>query len=337
MVTYKSRTSRDGSGVVVGIVDSGIDASHAMFANRIHSIWDQLIQGPGWGTTNYGTVLSGATLTLGTDQNGHGTHVAGIAAGNNATYLGVAQNATIVAVKTDFQTTSIADGVRFVFSEAQNLGLPAVVNLSLGAHFDPHDGSDDLSALIDQQTGPGRIVVAAAGNEGTDAIHAALTIQPGAVGQAKFQVTPSTQSGAAQWVILNGWYPGASNCEVQITTSAGGSTPWQGVAAAGALPASTYNIVGGLVQITTPLPTVNANGDHQFLVELGPASQTSGNVQGGLWTLSIRNRGNDPVRVDVWSNVPEAANPAAFQLPAESPDMKIGSPGCAGSAVTVAA
>src|SRR5262245_182147 len=74
---FKTTSGTSGKNVVVGVVDSGIDSNHPSFAGRIHSIWDQTITGPGWGTTNYGTVLTGSSMSVSRDTNGHGTHVAG--------------------------------------------------------------------------------------------------------------------------------------------------------------------------------------------------------------------------------------------------------------------
>lgn len=336
VTAFKANKDRHGAGVIVGIVDSGIDASHPAFQGRILSIWDQTNGTTGWGTTNYGQVFNGAALAqAGTDENGHGTHVAGIAAGADATYQGIADQADLIVVKTNFQNTGIADGVRYVFSEAQRLNRPCVVNLSLGGHWDAHDGSDDLAAAIDQETGQGRLVVAAAGNEGEDAIHGAANIAPGATAELAFQITPSTANGAAPWVVLNGWYPGSAQCEVSVRASTGVVTPPQGE-----LPADTaakvYNVTGARIQVTTPPAAVNPNGDHQFLVEIGPGP-FSNTVQGGAWTLVVKNTGSAPCRVDVWSIVPEGALPAAFQGAAAENTMKIGSPGTASSAITVAA
>ncbi len=325
---------RTGKGVLIGIVDTGIDTTHAAFAGRILSIWDQTMAGTGWGTTNYGNVLAGPAMVASLDVHGHGSHVAGIAAGQHSTFGGVAPEAEYVIVKTNFQNTGIADGVRYVFDQADKLGRPAVVNLSLGGHGDAHDGSDDLSAAIDAMTGAGRIVVAAAGNEGGDPIHAGVTIPAGGIVGVRFVTVPSLTPNAPPWVMLNGWYPGGSALEVSITTSAGDVTPFQAVIT-GSLPVRNYPFTTARIGITTPPATVNPNGDHQFLVEIEPGPFNT-KVQGGTWRLRLRNPGTAPVRVDVWSLVPARTAQAAFQAPAESDEMKVGSPGAAASVVTVA-
>ncbi|HMO63885.1 MAG TPA: S8 family serine peptidase, partial [Verrucomicrobiota bacterium] len=156
---FRSARGWSGRNVIVGVVDTGIDAAHAMFggaSSRVLAIWDQTLPGTGAGPFPYGTLLGSGALAASLDADGHGTHVAGIAAGRLGTYEGPACDAQIIVVKTGFSSTEIQDGVDFIFQEATRLGRPAVVNLSLGGHGDPHDGSDDLDVFIDSVSGPGR-------------------------------------------------------------------------------------------------------------------------------------------------------------------------------------
>jgi subtilisin family serine protease len=218
--SLRRRVDRDafagatGQGTIVGFVDSGIDLRHGDFIDdvmgrsRILYLWDQTLD-PGANGTPPGAV-AGLTFDYGIecrqsqlgangscpsrDALGHGTHVAGIAAGDGSgtrsgstplyEYVGVAPEADIIAVKTDFFATSIADGVAYIFARAEQLGRPAVVNLSLGSQFGPHDGTDALSLVLDELSGPGRIIVAAAGNEGsnfllTGSLHGEVTVARG--------------------------------------------------------------------------------------------------------------------------------------------------------------
>jgi len=149
-----------GEGVVVGIVDSGIDWTHEDFVDpstgktRIKYIWDQTHTTPGQTPADSDSTLSGFTygtewteddinngVVTEVDSVGHGTHVAGIAAGNGyATgegyskyrYVGMAPKADIIMVKTSFYSSDITDGVKYIFQKAKEMGKPAVVNLSLG-------------------------------------------------------------------------------------------------------------------------------------------------------------------------------------------------------------
>ncbi|HXE57573.1 MAG TPA: S8 family serine peptidase [Gemmatimonadales bacterium] len=181
---------KTGRGVIIGIVDTGLDFTHPDFVeddtkqSRVLYLWDQTFNGNVPGDVGgvgfwYGHECGREALTTGAcesrDAVGHGTHVAGIAAGDGSSsarhgtthaYTGVAPGAELIVVKTDFSFGSVLDGVYYVFKRAEELGRPAVVNLSLGAQIGPHDGLDAVSLILDALTGPGRIVVASAGNDG---------------------------------------------------------------------------------------------------------------------------------------------------------------------------
>ena len=140
------------AGVVVGVVDSGVDALHADFFDtatnqtRVTHYWDQ----------NSNVVVSDGLpasveahcATNGCDCDpsavGHGTHVATTAAGR----FGQCPGAQIIAVATTMFTDAIVDGVNWIFQMAA--GTPAVINLSLGGHFGPHDGTDIMDIGLDE-------------------------------------------------------------------------------------------------------------------------------------------------------------------------------------------
>jgi subtilisin family serine protease len=324
---FKTGTGLSGKGVVIGVVDTGIDPNHPAFKGRILRTWDQTLPGSGVSEGGYGIELTGTQLTTSRDEEGHGTHVAGIAAGADSTYGGVAPEADYVIVKSDLQDAHIADAIHYIFRVASELGRPAVVNLSLGGHADAHDGSDSLSQIIDAESGPGRIVCCAAGNEGNDNIHGQATVSKGQMATMRFRV-PDTLVGIA-W--LNAWYSGDNTFEVSVRSPGGFVTPFQGVISSGN-PSREYSLPDAKIQVVTPGPDP-VNGDHNFFVQIRN-TVTNFPVKGGVWQLRVRNTSKTDGRLDVWTLDDRSA--VFFSGTSAQDSMKIGSPGAAKSAITVA-
>lgn len=179
-------TSYTGKGVLIGVIDQGIDFNHPDFKQyngktRVLRYWDHTISGPNPPQPyNYGVLWDSSAINNGTCaslENGtaHGTTVAGMAAGNahaNFKNKGAAPEADIVVVETNFNlpnwTLTVADACDYIFKVADSLGKRAVINLSVGDYLGSHDGNDPASefieSLLDLQNG--RIVVCAAGNSG---------------------------------------------------------------------------------------------------------------------------------------------------------------------------
>ena len=181
----------DGTGIVIGFIDTGIDFNHPDFKDaqgktRIRFIWDQV---PTSGSSvpspfNYGIEWTDAQIdaNLCTHNDlpnfGHGTHVAGIGAGNgkgNGTHTGVASGADIIAVAIDFnkQGSTTLDAVKYILAKAAQLGKPCVINASIGDYYGSHDATDLESIAIENLVSnhPGVVLVAAAGNAGGVRFH----------------------------------------------------------------------------------------------------------------------------------------------------------------------
>jgi subtilisin family serine protease len=179
-------TGYTGKGVIMGVVDTGLDFNHPDFRDsndnsRVLYYWDHEITNGNNPPQpyNYGQEWTAADIANGSVTSNlnqaHGSTVAGSAAGNgraNGTNTGMAPDADIIVIQTNFNlpnwTNSILDACDYVFKKADALGMPAVVNLSLGSYWGSHDGNDPaaqgIEALLDAKTG--RIVVCAAGNSG---------------------------------------------------------------------------------------------------------------------------------------------------------------------------
>jgi subtilisin family serine protease len=326
VATFRQQSRLAGGGVLIGVVDTGIDATHPAFSGRILRVWDQTLPGPGVPEGHYGAELPPSLLTVSRDTDGHGTHVAGIAGASNGRFAGVASEAEFAIVKTDFMDAHIADAIRYIFRIASELNRPAVVNLSLGGHADAHDGSDSLSQIVDGESGVGRIVCCAAGNEGNDNIHAQTNAATGRQRTMRFRVPSGVTA-----CFLNGWYPGSSSLEVSIRTPGRFATNFQAVIPTGSF-VRAYQLPDAQIWIATSGPDP-ANGDHNFWITIeGPVPGLP--VSPGSWQLRIRNPHGPAGQLDVWILDQETAT--FFTGKSVQDSMKIGSPGASTSAVTVA-
>ena len=176
-----------GKNVIVGVVDQGIDWNHPDFIDengntRVLRYWDHSTNTGGTVPQpyNYGIVWDSSAINNGTctsneNSTAHGSTVAGMASGNgfaNGSNKGIAPNSNLIIVETNFNlpnwTLTIADACDYIFKVADTLGMPAVINLSLGSYLGSHDGNDPaaeyMETLLDEHEG--RIVVCAAGNSG---------------------------------------------------------------------------------------------------------------------------------------------------------------------------
>ena len=205
IVDNQRTVPQTGKGVLVGIIDSGIDTSHEAFKKdgktRIVEYWDQIRN-----RRFKSDQIDQGNATESPDTVGHGTHVAGIAAGNGGgsegnIYQGVAPGADLAMVKTTMETGDIAKAIKDIFKLADKRKQPCVINLSLGGHFGGHDGTTIAERAIDQLSGPGKLVVVSAGNENQKPIHAG-TILP------KEQLEPT------RWVANFELRPGKYNGQV---------------------------------------------------------------------------------------------------------------------------
>ncbi len=180
-----------GKGVVLGLVDTGMEYGHVAFYSsdrsefRLKRVWDQNSKmGHAPAAFGYGTeyVTEESILAAQTDnkEQFHATHVAGVAAGADlsSNFYGVAPGVDLVMVSynpNSGRDVDVVNGVKYIFDYADSVGKPCVVNLSLGSHFGPHDGTSPNDRAFDEMVGPGRIIVGAVGNEAIYNLHVGKT------------------------------------------------------------------------------------------------------------------------------------------------------------------
>jgi MYXO-CTERM domain-containing protein len=232
-----------GEGAFVGIADTGLDVTHPDFRDdqgksRVAWLLDlsrrprgthadvedrfKIRNGAG---AEIGAVYTGADIDaliangtpneVPTDVNGHGSHVTSIAAGgrggpkSTTDFSGVAPGAKLIVVRLTrsanpgIETDDLVTAARFIFDRADAEGKPAVVNMSLGTDFGPHDGSLLWEQAIASNIGPskpGHVIVAAAGNSGSiqDPIHQSVFVTEGSVMRVPIESPGGARAGRVQ-------------------------------------------------------------------------------------------------------------------------------------------
>lgn len=187
-----------GRGVLVAVIDSGIDYFHDDFRNedgstRIVKLWDQSLdrvftEDEINEALKTGSREEAGRLVPSVDISGHGTAVASIAAGNgresNGQYRGVAFESPLLVVKLGVpqeggfpRTTELMRAINFVIKEAVELEMPVAINLSFGNTYGSHDGTSLLETFIDDLSNYGKtVIVAGTGNEGVGGGHVSGTL-----------------------------------------------------------------------------------------------------------------------------------------------------------------
>lgn len=176
-----------GRGSLVAVIDSGIDYFHDDFRNedgntRILELWDQTLdriftEGEINEALKKGSRQEARRVVPSVDGSGHGTAVAGIAAGNGreseGLYRGVAFESRLLVVKLGTptslgfpRTTELMRALDYVVRRAVDLGMPVAVNVSIGNTYGSHDGTSLLETYIDGISNYGRnVIVIGSGNE----------------------------------------------------------------------------------------------------------------------------------------------------------------------------
>jgi minor extracellular serine protease Vpr len=230
-----------GEGVVIGIVDSGIDLTHESFrtatgSTRVLALRNQILPGPRseWDSATIdGCLSSGALPRAMVDPTGHGTAVAGVAAGNglaapSGRYVGLAPSAdlVVVAIQAPRQaygsTANLVDAASYVFEYAEARNQRAVVNISQGVQIGAHDPAGALefafSDLLSQDER--RVLVVSAGNTGGAGAHARLRIAEG----QQLDIAVDVPVGVGPVVLVDIWYDVDDELELSVLAPDGSET-----------------------------------------------------------------------------------------------------------------
>ena len=358
-VQIRQQYNLTGKGIIIGIIDTGIDWKHADFRNpdgttRIKAILDLSIPGQDKaGGTLYteqeiNRALNGTGVVNEKDVVGHGTHVAGSAAGNgrdtgngipSSTFVGVAPEADLIIVKANrtegiyFERTDYIPSLEFIDSVANYLNKPYLVNISSGGNVGPHDGKDLSEQSIDYLlTKPGsncKAVVVSVGNDGNQAVHASGTFSSSQTNfETQFNV-PSYSPNSEKfddYVLFEGWYDGIFNYSIKVTSPSGetvGPVNSGGESGKdtrdGAI--TVDNAKGGPKEI---------NGDKQFIIQVFDNTLTQPPKQ-GTWKITIYGSSG---RFDLWLSGSTMSASLSSNI---DNSMTVSTPGTAFNAITVGA
>ncbi len=209
-----------GNGILIGIIDTGIEYTHKAFiredgSTKVNTIWDQTIESDKFPEGfYYGTEYTQAQINAAlqsddplaivpsTDENGHGTYLAGIAVGTpdiNSQFSGVVPGAEIAVVKlkpakkylknfwripedvTCYQKNDLMNGIKYLYETAKRIDKPLSLFISLGTSQGGHDERGSLSNYLSYlAVQKGICITIAAGNEGNSGHHYMGSIQKGA-------------------------------------------------------------------------------------------------------------------------------------------------------------
>lgn len=340
-----------GEGVVIAVIDSGIDYTLPHFRNedgttRILALWDQgqalsekypppegFLEGRLYTQEDINEALSGEdTLPLSTDTSGHGTAVAGLAAsGRVGSYEGVAPRSSLLVVKLGNpdresfpRTTELMRALTFVVRFAAERSLPVAINLSFGNSYGSHNGGSILERFIDNISEIGRSVICVGtGNEGASGGHFSGRVTSRQERNVEFSVASYEAT-----LNLQIWKNYMDRYRIVITAPLGENLIIQeGVIG------QTEAVLGGtklLVYVGEPKPyTTNQEIYIDFLAE-------GDYVDSGVWVVSF-----EPVDVKngfIYMYLPsEAARSSGTRFVASTPEVTLTIPSTAARTIAVGA
>jgi len=313
----------NGTGVLVGIIDSGIDYRHPDFcredgSTRIAALWDQSVD-TGNPPTGYkiGTLFTPEqinralkeevreqrdALVPGTDLSGHGTHVAGIAAGNGRAsggkYRGIAFESELLVVKLAETrsgravvsgTARLMEAVDFCVRFAMEKNRPLALNLSYGTREGAHNGQSLLETYLDAVSAMAKCVICAGtGNDAALRAHAGGKLQREEITELELAV-----EGGERSLELELWSKYPDKFVVEFTAPSGEKTQFrqeegERITAFGS--AFLYSAVGKTVRLGNTeaegfwsMPTVYQNLS-EFRLSL---TATEGVLGAGVWKIRL--------------------------------------------------
>ena len=318
---FTEESTLSGVGVLVAIIDSGIDYTHPVFMgkngnSRIYEIWDQTVDGNPPIDYYRGTVYTSMDIDKSLkegmpletyDASGHGTAVASVVAN-------LAPGAQLLIVKLanlgsdNFPTTSsLIMGIDYAVRTAMQLNMPLAINLSYGNNYGAHNGNSILEDYINSVAGIYKLSIAVGtGNDGISKRHSQVYLGNTSLSQVDFNVG-EFETG----INLQIWKSYSDNIDVVLITPSGDEigpfSQFQNIA--------TYNLTNMIIKVIYSFPNP-INTLQEIYISIIPKEQY---IEEGNWRLYIRPRSISSGRVDIWlpvagstSSELEFLNPSEF-------------------------
>lgn len=330
----------NGNGVIVAVIDSGIDYTHLDFRNedgssRILYLWDQTESGtPPAGFSagaeytqqQINSALNSETplqIVPSTDLNGHGTAVAGVAAGNgresNGENIGVAPNADLIIVKAGTKgyasfarTTELMRGVKYVIDKARQLNKPIAINMSFGMNNGSHLGDSLFETYLSDVSAEWKTsIIIPTGNEGSAGHHYHDVLQSNSTKTVEF----FTIEGLERFYISM-WKNFADTLSVELIFPDGASTGVIGIES------QIKNIRMRNVMLTVIYgqPTHYSVGQEIFF----DIKAITGTVFSGVWRLQIISNNIVDGSIQMWlPTIEEVTDRTHFSNPTRYNSMTI--------------
>lgn len=346
-----------GRGVLVAVLDSGIDYYHEAFRDssgrtRIAALWDQNLNRVFSSEEINQAIQEGSRekarrLLPSFDSSGHGTAVAGIAAGSGQgnpgrAYRGIAYESELLIVKLGSpgnqgfpRTTELMRAVNFAVTRAVERRMPLVVNISFGNTYGSHEGNSLLETYLDDISNYGKTaIIVGSGNEGASAGHTSGVFSPAPGRQTRFrgdsrQDTELSVAPYESGVNVQLWKNYWDEMEISLFAPSGEEI--------GPLPQKLgpsrfrYKSMEILVYYGEPSPYSQAQ---EIYFDFVPDDGTY--IESGIWTFRLTPGRIITGEYDFWLPSSGILNPSTrFLRP--TPDTTLTIPSAASSVITVGA
>lgn len=340
-----------GQGTAVAVLDSGVDYRHPDFrtdsgSTRILTYWDQGLAYDRENRYGFGHIFSenalnalfdapASSLRPSADSSGHGTHIAGICAGNGRGSGGrnrvAAPKASLLVVKlkneadsvfTDYANLMMA--VDYVVRFAADRALPLAINISYGSNDGPHDGSGLMERYLENCIFYGKnVVVIATGNEGISRRHSQLSVASGEEKTAAFSVAPGETS-----LYVQLWKHFGDRMSYRLSLPSG----LREISIPGRPGIYRFEMGDSLIRLIISEPTPYQTLQEMFLAILPAEGKTV--IDPGIWQFRIRSEQSVHGQINLWLPSREATNASTGFLDA-SPDGSLTVPSTARNVISV--